>query len=305
MTRIAEIVKYLESESLATSVAWPTSIGPDAAIRGICADREATAGDLSWISPRVLREHPERVGAFAGSLLIAPLDSIDQGATSVLVRSGKPKLAFSLAVHRFFDVLTQVAWPLDQRRVHPTSFVSPDAELAAGVVIGADTIIEAGVRIGPNSCIANTTVRANVSIGCNCSIGLPGFGYERADNGDWVRFPHLGRVIIESFAEIGSNVCIDRGSLGETHIGRNAKIDNLVHVAHNVTVGPNALLIAHAMIGGSTTIGDSAWIAPSSAILNQLTIGARAIVGMGAVVIRDVPDGATVIGNPAKPLSRT
>jgi UDP-3-O-[3-hydroxymyristoyl] glucosamine N-acyltransferase len=145
-------------------------------------------------------------------------------------------------------------------------------------------------------------IHPSVRIGAGCSIGLHGFGYAKAPDGSWLRFPHVGRVVIEEGVEIGSNVCIDRGSLTDTRICSGVKIDNHVHIAHNVIIGRNTLVIAHAMIGGSVTIGESCWIAPGALIKNKVTIGDGATVGLGAVVLHDVDPGVTVVGNPAMPL---
>ena len=109
-------------------------------------------------------------------------------------------------------------------------------------------------------------------------------------------------MIIEDFVEVGSNTSIDRGSLGNTIIKEGAKIDNLVHIAHNVIVGKSCLVIANSMIGGSTIIDDFSWIAPSASILNQVKIGKNVTVGMGAVVTKSIPDGETWTGVPAKPM---
>jgi len=113
----------------------------------------------------------------------------------------------------------------------------------------------------------------------------------------------VGRVVIDEDVEIGCNTCVDRGALGNTYLRSGARIDNLVHIAHNADIGSHALVIAHAMVAGSATIGERAWIAPSAAIMNQLTVGAGAIVGLGAVVVKSVEPGTTVVGNPAKPLA--
>lgn len=140
----------------------------------------------------------------------------------------------------------------------------------------------------------------NVKIGANCSLGGDGFGYEKDENGNWIKFPHFGHIIIEDNVEISNNVCIDRGVIGNTIIQKGTKIDNLVHVAHNVIVGANTLIIAKSMIGGSATIGENCWIGPSSSIINGISIGNNVTVGIGSNVIKDVPDNIVVAGNPAK-----
>ena len=95
------------------------------------------------------------------------------------------------------------------------------------------------------------TVGKNVIIHSNTVIGADGFGYQRNKDGSFEKFPHIGGVIIEDHVEIGANTCIDRGALGNTIIRNGAKIDNLVHIAHNVVIGQNTAVIANAMIGGS------------------------------------------------------
>jgi UDP-3-O-[3-hydroxymyristoyl] glucosamine N-acyltransferase len=123
-------------------------------------------------------------------------------------------------------------------------------------------------------------------------------------SGRYQRFPHVGGVRIGADVEIGSNVCIDRGSIGDTVICDGARIDNLVHVAHNVVIGENAVVIANAMLGGSARVERDSWIAPSASIMNQASVGAGAVVGLGAVVLRDVAANTVVAGNPARELER-
>jgi len=272
-------------------------------IVGINTDRDAREGDIAWISLKQAEAHPERLTSFRGSLLIGPKNVFFQGAP--LIACNEPKLAFIRVMDRFFSNLAHTTWPaLGEYPVSPDAKIAEGVALSTGVIIGSGVIIEGGVTVGPNTAIANCTIRQGVHIGANCSIGLPGFGFEKDETGRYWRFPHIGRVVIEEDVEIGSNTCIDRGSIGDTIIGRGAKIDNLVHIAHNVTIGPNSLVIANSMIGGSAAVGEAVWVAPSVSVMNQISIGKSATLGMGAVVIRDVEESAIMVGNPAKPLQK-
>jgi UDP-3-O-[3-hydroxymyristoyl] glucosamine N-acyltransferase len=135
-------------------------------------------------------------------------------------------------------------------------------------------------------------------IGKCCVIGGDGFGYEPDENGTLIHVPHRGKVIIGENVVIHNNVCIDRAtdSGGITYIGAGSKIDNLVHVAHNVKIGKNCLIVAGSVIGGSCEIGDNCFIGINASIKNKVKIGNGVTVGMGAVITKDVPDGVTVIG---------
>ncbi len=135
-------------------------------------------------------------------------------------------------------------------------------------------------------------------------IGADGFGYERNEVGELEKFPHVGGVLIEDNVEIGANSCIDRGSLGDTRICQGARIDNLVHIAHNVYVGRHAVVIANAMVGGGTHIGDFAWVAPSACLRDRIKIGDKSLVGLASLVTKDVPNGETVLGCPARSLAK-
>jgi UDP-3-O-[3-hydroxymyristoyl] glucosamine N-acyltransferase len=140
---------------------------------------------------------------------------------------------------------------------------------------------------------------SNVVIGKNVVIGGEGFGYE-FDDDVLVKFPHYGGVIIESDVDIGNNTCIDRGALGNTIIMKGTKIDNLVHIAHNVEIGERCLVVANVGIGGSVKIGNDCYIGFGATIKNGVKIGNNVVVGMGAVVLRDIPDNEVWVGNPAR-----
>lgn len=227
-----------------------------------------------------------------------PVDALASNERT-LIMVDAPRLAFVRVVEAFFT-------PTKPWGIHPAAIIDPTAVLGRDVyvgpgasigacVVGDGSVIHAGVRLQDG-----TRIGKNVIIHPGTVIGADGFGYERDDDGALVKFPHLGGVQIEDDVEIGANVCIDRGALVDTLVRTGAKIDNFVHIAHNVVVGQHAAVIAHAMIGGSTTIGDYAWIAPSACVRDGLTIGERAVVGLGAVVVKDVGDGETVMGAPAR-----
>jgi acetyltransferase-like isoleucine patch superfamily enzyme len=143
-----------------------------------------------------------------------------------------------------------------------------------------------------------TEMADRIEIGSHCVIGAAGFGIVDY-KGERILMPHLGNVVIASDVLIRNNVCIDRAVLGSTYIGHNTCIDNFVHIAHGVQIGQRCIITAGAIIGGSVIIGDDVFIGIGATIKNKIKIGNNVTIGMGAVVTKDVPDGMTVIGNPA------
>jgi UDP-3-O-[3-hydroxymyristoyl] glucosamine N-acyltransferase len=196
------------------------------------------------------------------------------------------------------------------------AFISERATIDRSVKIGKNVTIRAGAVIEKNCVIGDyssidsntvlkrgTIVGSRVKIGANNTIGGEGFGYEKDESGQFGFIPHIGNVVIEDDVEIGNNTTIDRAVLGSTLIRKNAKVDNLVHIAHGVEIGENSLIIANAMVAGSTSIGRNVWVAPSASIINKISVGDNAIIGMGAVVVRSVPEGQTIVGNPGKDIA--
>ena len=191
----------------------------------------------------------------------------------------------------------------DNPNIHHSATVAADARIGPFSVIGPGVVIGSGSQVGSGCHIENTLIGSKVKIGSNVTIGGSGFGFEDDPvTGEILEFPHVGGVVIGDNSSIGSSTCIDRGSIGNTYIGKDTKIDNLVHVAHNVTVGDRCKIIALSIIGGSVKIGDDSWISPGVSIRDWRNIGNGAIVGIGAVVTKDVEPKAIVVGNPAKPL---
>lgn len=193
-------------------------------------------------------------------------------------------------------------------KIHPTAIIHPAAKLHTKVYIGpfvyvGQSQIDEGAVIHSHCNICdNVHIGENVIIKPGCIIGSDGFGYLMNEEEEYENFPHIGGVIIEDNVEIGANVTIDRGALGNTHVKKGAKIDNLVHIAHNAVIGRHSIIIAGAVICGSAVIGDYSWIAPSVVINNNITIGKKTKIGIGSAVIRSVPDGETWFGVPAESL---
>ncbi|MDO8716408.1 MAG: DapH/DapD/GlmU-related protein [Dehalococcoidales bacterium] len=160
----------------------------------------------------------------------------------------------------------------------------------------------------PEVISSHAHVFEGVHFGENCKvkpgavIGYEGFGFERHPDGTPFRIPHIGKVIIGNNVEIGANTVIARGTVGDTLICDNVKIDDCVFIAHNCRIGRNTLVIAGAVICGSVTIGEGCWIGAGCRIKEKVTIGDGAKIGIGAIVIKDVPAGETRAGMKAQPL---
>ena len=167
--------------------------------------------------------------------------------------------------------------------------------LGAGAELGSDTTLHPNVVIYPRSRIGN-----RVTIHAGSVIGSDGYGYV-FEQGRHLKMPQVGQVIIGDDVEIGANAAIDRGALGPTVIGDGTKIDNLVHIAHNVTVGRHCLIMGQVGFAGSTQLGDYGVIASQSGIAGHLHLGRQCVVGAKSGVMRDVPEGQTVLGIPAAP----
>jgi UDP-3-O-[3-hydroxymyristoyl] glucosamine N-acyltransferase len=263
---------------------------------------EADERSLVWVSPA--RADRQTLVENTRAPIVVCDESIDMSEDLLrekcFIVTLNPRLVFARIVR---------AWrPVEARYVrHPTAIIHPEAVIPATVSIGPHTtvgrcVIGEGTTIDGN-CFLYDGVRIgrNARIHAGTIVGGDGFGYIRGTSGEYENFPHVGGVTIGDNVEIGSNTCIDRGSLGDTVIADGVKIDNLVHVAHNVRIGRRTLVIAGAVVGGSTVIGEDAWIAPQACLRDGIRIGDRAMVGMGAVVTGDVADDTVVMGSPAVP----
>jgi UDP-3-O-[3-hydroxymyristoyl] glucosamine N-acyltransferase len=189
----------------------------------------------------------------------------------------------------------------------PRAVISEKAKIGSGCYIGDYTVIGDNCSVGDNTVIYDrVSLVQNCTIGNNCviqsgaSLGSDGFAFERDEGGELEKFPHSGYVKLGNNVEIYTNCSVARGSLSDTSIGDGTKLDALVHIAHNVTVGKNCELTAGTIIGGSTSVGDISWTGLNSTLKNGIKVGRNVIVASGASVINDVSDGDIVAGVPAR-----
>jgi UDP-3-O-[3-hydroxymyristoyl] glucosamine N-acyltransferase len=181
----------------------------------------------------------------------------------------------------------------DRCRIGARARIGAHAVVGDRCAVGADSILHAHVTIYPGAVVGERVILHG-----GVRIGADGFGYVSSEAGHR-KVPQVGGCVIEDDVEIGANSTVDRGSIGNTVIGRGSKLDNLVHVGHNVRIGPHCILTGMVGIAGSTTIGAGVMFAGQSGVAGHLTIGDGARIGAKSAVLQDVPAGATVMGIPA------
>ena len=196
------------------------------------------------------------------------------------------------------------ARPAENVTVHPFAFVGARAGIGSGTRIFPGAYVGEDCVIGSNCTIyPNAVLMAGVEIGDNCTInagavlGTDGFGFAMM-GGKMQKIPQIGTVSLAPGVDLGANACIDRATLGATSIGKDTKIDNLVQIGHNVTVGENCLLISQVGIAGSTKVGDRVTMAGQVGVAGHLDIGDDVVIGPQAGVPKDIPAGTTGSGTP-------
>ena len=191
--------------------------------------------------------------------------------------------------------------------IHPSAVVSPDAEIASSAKIGAQCFIAAGVRIGEHSVIHpgaiiydDTIIGKNVVIGAGTVIGFDGFGYAPNSDKSFSKIPQIGNVIIEDDVEIGALCTIDRATISSTIIRRGVKLDNLVHIAHNVEIGENTAIAAQTGISGSAKIGKRNQIAGQVGMIGHIETADDVVIIAQSGVSKSITKSGTYFGAPAK-----
>jgi UDP-3-O-[3-hydroxymyristoyl] glucosamine N-acyltransferase len=316
--RLPELAAQLGAE-----LVLPAGAGdaPAIEIGSVAAHSDAAEWQLVFAESEaaVAAAYASRAGAVITSRELAG----DRGSKPVLLVS-HPKLAFARAA----ELLTPLH---EQQGIHASAYIDADAFLEDGVSVGPNAVIQHGVRIGAYTRIdAGVVIGANVHMGKSCHLyprvvlysgtrlgngvivhagavlGSDGFGYVRDDaTGEYTKFPQQGGLVIEDDVEIGANATIDRGALEETRIGRGTKLDNLVHVGHNVSVGRNVVIAAQTGVSGSSMIADGAIVGGQVGIADHVQIGPGAILGAQAGIPsgkRIHGPGVVFWGTPARPI---
>jgi UDP-3-O-[3-hydroxymyristoyl] glucosamine N-acyltransferase len=211
-----------------------------------------------------------------------------------LIISQNPRLDFIRCLHWLNSNIGFVSKEANYD-IHSSAQISKSAVIEANVSIGEGCIVEHNVVIH-----SGTRIGKNTIIRANSVIGAQGFGFEKLPNGEYIRFPHLGAVVIGNNVEIGAlnSICI--GALGNTVIADGVKTDNLVHIAHNCIIGKNSIITACAELSGGVELGEGVWLGPNCSTMQKIKIGNNSLVGLGATVTKDVTENVIVAGSPAK-----
>ncbi len=289
-------------------------------VTDIASLSSARPGDLSFLGNA---KYKTQVPATEASVVLLPLDYAGEPRSDqVYLFVDNP----SVALARICARIEQALWPKPPPGIHPSAVVAPSAQVADSAHIGPLCVVEAGARVGADCVLqASVFVGANASIddgsfimpgavisaGCTLGrrvrlqpgvvVGSDGFGYEFV-NGRHEKVPQIGTVAIGDDVEIGANSTLDRARFSRTLVGEGTKIDNLVQVAHNVTIGRHCILCAQVGISGSTTLGDYVILGGQAGVAGHLTLGKGAKAGGQTGVFSDLEPGAYVLGNPAIPV---
>ncbi len=301
----ADIAQHLGGEVLGDSTLVLKGFAP--------ADR-AQAGDLTFAENE---SYFARAEQSAASAVIVEGDF--KSARKTLIRVANARLAFAKVLPLFFPEPTYpagihpTAIVPASAQIDPTAHIGPYCVLGERVRVGARSVLQAGDYVGAGCQLGEevnlfpqvtlypgTEVGHRVRIHSGTVIGSDGFGYV-PDGSIHRKVPQIGSVIIREDVEIGANVTIDRGALGPTIIGRGSKIDNLVQIAHNVTLGDHCLIVSQAGIAGSTKLGNYVTLAGQVGLAGHLKIGNRVSIAAQSGVMHNIPDGEKWLWTPAQP----
>ncbi|MEM7072600.1 MAG: UDP-3-O-(3-hydroxymyristoyl)glucosamine N-acyltransferase [Pseudomonadota bacterium] len=275
--------------------------------------------ELSWLTN--MRYHEQFEATAAGAILVP-----EERAETLNAPSSGAVLVFCDRPYHALALISQLFYPPSRppAGLHPTAVIDPGAEVGAGVsiaahaviadgvvlgeeaVIGSGAVIDQGVQIGARTVVGPLCYLGFCLIGSDCQIhsgariGTRGFGFD-ADSEGMVEIAQTGRVVIGSHVEIGANTTIDRGMSQDTEIGDHVRIDNLVHLAHNVQIGAHTILAGQVGMAGSAVIGKGVLVGGQAGIAGHLTVGDGAMIAAQSGVVHSLPAGRQVwFGTPVQ-----
>jgi UDP-3-O-[3-hydroxymyristoyl] glucosamine N-acyltransferase len=288
--KVSELAKLLDGT-------WE---GNDDEIAGVAPLESAGPGQLSFVGNR---KAALQAGSSAAACLLV---AADFPALGTVIRVADPRAAFARAMAVLHPSRRPAAG------IHPSAVVAARVEIGAGTSIGPGCSIGEGCRIGEGCLLhANVTLYENVTLGdrvvlhSGCVLGADGFGFVLT-GGRYEKFPQIGTVEIGDDVEIGANSCVDRAALGVTRIGNGTKIDNLVHVGHNCSIGNHIVVAAQTGFSGGVVVEDHAVIGGQVGIGDKVRIETGAVLGSGCGILTSkiVRKGQVVWGTPARPLKQ-
>lgn len=277
--------------------------GSEVEISHVAPIQEAGPGSLSFIANPNYERFLKTTKASA--LLISEqftTDIADTANIPVLLRVGDPYAAFAHALELFNTRKGYVGQGVD-----PRATVSESATLGTNVTIMAGAFIGEHVRIGSNTVVhPNAVIYDECQIGSNCVIGpgtvigFDGFGYAPLEDGTFYKIPQIGNVIVEDNVEIGANCTVDRAAVSHTIIRRGVKLDNLIHIAHNVEIGENTVIAAQTGISGSAKLGKQNMIAGQVGMIGHIETADNVVIIAQSGVSKSLTKAGTYFGSPAK-----
>ncbi len=311
--------KKISLEELAKHIGGELIGDRNLTVSNICDIEEARKGDLVFIFRKKSKGLLEKT---KGSCAVVPEGL--EAAPIPIIKCKNPSLAFKKAAELILP--QHIPHP---KGIHKTASVGKNVKLGKDVTLGAYACLEDGAEIGDGTIIyahcyigcstkigkdcviyPNVTIRENVKIGDRviihpgCVIGADGFGYEQTERGH-EKIPHIGNVIIEDDVELGACVTVDRAKIAHTKIQRGTKIDNLVQIAHNVTIGKNCIIVAQTGISGSVKIGNNVMIGGQVGFVEHVEVGDNAMIAAQSGVMKSVPPNTIILGTPARPIGKT